>query len=117
MSVLSVEAVFSRTQFKTDNNVETVLKLVVKEGALTYRRKKQEKSSCAIVCFCTHKDYVGKSLDHEITYFHISDSFSHFKLNFSPHFIICKDCLTCKRTIMIQNSATLTDPAVEVSKH
>ena len=68
LSVSNVEAVFNGTEFKTDKNVNTALKLEVKERALTYRNKRKEKSSCAIVCFCTHTDYIGKSLHHRITF-------------------------------------------------
>lgn len=49
LSVSSVEAVFNGTQFKTGDNVDTALKLEVKERVLTYRNKRQEKSSSAIV--------------------------------------------------------------------
>jgi hypothetical protein len=68
LSVSNVEAEFNGTQFKTDDNVDTALKLEVNERALTYRNKRQEKSSCAIVCFSTHTDYIGKSLHHRITF-------------------------------------------------
>jgi len=68
LSVSNVEAVFNGTQFKTAENVDTALKLEVKERALTCRNKKQEKSLHAIVCFCTHTDYIGKFLHHEITF-------------------------------------------------
>ena len=66
--VSNVEAVFNGTQFKTDDNVDTALKIEVKERALTYRNKRKEKSSCAIVCFCTHTDYIGKSMHYKITF-------------------------------------------------
>jgi len=68
LSVSNVEAVFNGIQFKTDENVDTALKLEVKERALTCRNKRQENSLCAIVCFCTHTDYTGKFLHHEITF-------------------------------------------------
>jgi hypothetical protein len=81
-SVSNAEAVFRRTQFKTHDNVETALKLEVKERSLDLKKQEARKVILWYCFFLYSQKRCGKIFASQNTYFHISDSFSHFELNF-----------------------------------